>query len=91
MTSFPASGKTSSRLPDEALRILIAVEERRLFRNKHGRFEIDREERPDRKTRESLRRRGLIVSVYGNDGYRITATGKAELDHGLLVRREEQA
>lgn len=73
-------------LSDEAFRILYAVKERRLYRDKRGRFAIDGEEPPDRRTREQLRRQGFIVPVYGNDGYRITATGDAALGSGIRAR-----
>ena len=73
-------------MTDEALRILLAVQDRRLFRNKRGRFEIDREIPPDRKIREQLRRDGLIVAVYGNDGYRLTATGQGAIKSELYRR-----
>lgn len=78
----------SALLTDEHLRILIAVEDERLIVNKHGRYEIEGEERPDRKSREQLRSRGLIASRYGNldNPWRITAKGKTALDRGIQRR-----
>jgi hypothetical protein len=47
-------------LTDEQQRILRAAAQRRLRVNEHGRWLIDGEARPDRRSREKLRQRGLI-------------------------------
>lgn len=70
-------------MPDEMWRILCAVDEGRLLMNSNGRYEIEGEERPDRKSREKLRSRGLIDHWYELGGrgshWRVTAKGKAAL------------
>ncbi len=77
---------------DEACRILIAVEEGRLYRAKTGRFAIDQEEPPDARTREELLARGLIVTIHGKDGHRITPLGRGALDCEIAdrVRRRRE-
>lgn len=74
--------ETRGQMTEEMWRILIAVDEGRLSVNRHGRYEIDREERPDRKSREKLRSRGLIAHYYSQElrsHWRVTAKGKAAL------------
>lgn len=72
-------------LDREGCRIIIAIQEDRFHENKHGRYVIDGEERPDRKTREALRKRGLIDSRF--DGKRfvwfVTEKGAAMLKRDL--------
>lgn len=55
---------TRAALTPEMWRILIAVDEARMRTNRHGRYEIDSEERPDRASREKLQRRGFIQHRY---------------------------
>jgi hypothetical protein len=46
---------------NEHLRILLAVDEQRFrFKRATGRYEIEREEPPDRKSREQTQKRGYI-------------------------------
>lgn len=77
----------SRRLFDEEIRILIAAEEHRLFLNKQGRYEIDQEVRPDRRTRENLKKRGLLSFGYE----RVTEKGakalRAEITKRVEARR----
>lgn len=77
----------SRRLSDEEIRILIAAEEHRLFLNKQGRYEIDQEVRPDRRTRENLKKRGLLSFGYE----RVTEKGakalRAEITKRVEARR----
>jgi hypothetical protein len=71
-----------SQLTNEMWRILIAIDERRLFMNTAGRYEIEGEERPDRKSREKVFKRGLAAHLYvlrGDYPYRVTAKGKVAL------------
>ncbi len=49
----------------EQARILNAIKEKRFRVNLRGRYEIAGEERPERKERERLVKRGLIRSRYG--------------------------
>lgn len=63
----------TERLTDEETRILLAASEARLFRNERGRYEIEDEIPPDRKTREDLMARGFLTMIY-NNGH-ITETG----------------
>jgi hypothetical protein len=82
-----ASNRSSiRRLTDEECRILIAAEEHRLFLNKQGRYEIDQEERPDRRTRENLKKRGLLSFGYE----RITEKGAKALRAEITKRVEER-
>ena len=74
------------RLTDEECRILIAAGERRLFLNKAGRYEIDQEERPDRRTRENLKKRGLLSFGYES----ITEKGAKALRREITKRVEEK-
>lgn len=67
---------------DEMRRILRAIAENRMTVNSVGRYLIEGESRPDRRSRELLRGRGLIEHRYemGRGSYwRITAKGKAVL------------
>lgn len=90
---------SSRRLSDEECRILLAAEEERLYMNGNGRYEIDQEIRPDRRTRENLSKRGLIATVYKSGTYsparkhpsvvyRITAKGKSALRREITKRVE---
>lgn len=78
-----------ARLTDEHLRILIAIDEGRMKCNQHGRYVIEEEERPDRKSREQLRSRGLAVPWYtfgqGHE-WRLTAKGRKVLRAALSAR-----
>ena len=70
-------------ITDEQARILRAVSEGRMVVNGAGRYVIDGEPRPDRKSREQLRGRGLIDHFYEQGRgthWRVTAKGKAVLD-----------
>jgi len=92
----PGSGRntdaaaTPSRVPldREGARIIIAIQDGRWDINSSGRYIIDGEERPDRKTRERLQKRGLIDWHYTANGYEwyVTPKGDATLArdlHGL--------
>lgn len=73
---------TRSKLTAEQWRILVAIDDGRLSMNSAGRYVIDGEERPDRKSRERLRGRGLIDHFYEQGRgthWRVTAKGKAML------------
>jgi len=81
----------STNLTDEHLRILIAIDEERFSVNRHGRYVIDGEERPNRKSREQLRSRGLISSHFERGvgtWWRVTAKGKNLLDREIRSRVE---
>lgn len=77
------------RLTDEHLRILLAIDEGRMTYNKHGRYVIDDEERPDRKAREQLRSWGLAVPWYtfgqGHE-WRLTAKGRKTMQAAIAAR-----
>lgn len=71
---------TGKPITDEMARILVAIEDGRLFLNPAGRWEIQGEKRPERRSRDLLRGRGLIVSIWDNGPkYRLTAKGRAAL------------
>lgn len=55
---------TQKDLTDEMWRILRAISERRMNLNPAGRYIIPGEDRPDAKSREKLRKRGLIEHRY---------------------------
>lgn len=74
-------GRDGIALTDEHVRILYAVENGEMFVNRHGRYEIEGQERPDRKSREQLVKRGLIAWYYtearNRSPWRLTAKGNA--------------
>jgi len=70
-------------LTEEQVRILRAIGEDRLTTNSYGRYVIEGEPRPDRKSREKLRGRGLIESWYEvgrGSHWRLTERGRKVLD-----------
>lgn len=76
-------------LTDEMLRILRAVERGDLYVNRHGRYNIVGQLRPDRKSRERLLGRGYIVNTWKlhfhdsqesiKEPYRLTDLGRKAL------------
>jgi hypothetical protein len=78
-------------LTNEQMRILYAIREGRMTVNSHGRYVIEGEERPDRKSREQLRSRGLIAHFYERgqgSHWRLTAKGNATFDREIQRRVE---
>lgn len=65
------------RLDREGCRIIVAIQDGRFGTNKSGRYVIRGEERPDRRTRELLAKRGLIDWTY-TDGFRWFVTPEGE-------------
>jgi hypothetical protein len=60
----------SKPLDTEGLRILCAVRDGVMGANSNGRYIIPGQARPDRRTRESLRSRGLIANRFSHErGY----------------------
>lgn len=69
---------------NEELRILHAINEGRMKTNSAGRYVIDGEPRPNRATREKLRKRGYIEHWWDiKNGYEWRIT-----DKGLTALRE---
>lgn len=86
-TPNPSEGSPFSAarppLTDEQLRILRAIQNGTFGLNSNGRYIIVGEARPDRKSRERLRGRGLIEHFYEQGRgtqWRVTARGKRFLD-----------
>jgi hypothetical protein len=80
------------KLNREGARIIIAIQDGRWGTNRAGRYMIDGEERPDRKTRERLQKRGLIEWRYiVGHGYKwhVTPKGEATLARDLHELAEE--
>lgn len=86
MTAQP-SGASRKRLDREGCRIIIAIQDGCFGTNRHGRYEIYGQERPDRKTRENLRKRGLIDSRWNSERRQfewvVTEKGAATLKRDL--------
>ncbi len=67
---------------NEGLRILLAIKNRTMGSNSSGRYIIVGQDRPDRKTREQLSKRGLIEHWWDiKNGYewRLTDKGRDAL------------
>lgn len=80
------------RLSDEEYRILLAAQEGTLYLSSQGRWQIQGEEVPDRRTRENLVKRFCIAPVgrWPQISYRITPKGKTAFDREIRARVEER-
>jgi hypothetical protein len=74
-----------SDLTPEEVRILRAAAEGRMGVNRHGRYAIDNEVRPDPRARNLLMRKGLLLwPHYQTHRSRLTDEGRAALDREEL-------